>query len=90
MKDEMTVTFSSTIPSLSVDTFSLLHYHTIVGMFHMYQSKGDRLYLFLHFCNYRQSIIPYTLLPLIYPKLLPLWSIPDGQTEGPNSSPLVP
>ena len=26
-KDEMTVTFSSTIPALSVDTFSLSHYH---------------------------------------------------------------
>ena len=52
-KDEMTVTFSSTIPSLSVDTFSLSHYHTMVGMFHiiMYQCEGDKLSPFLHYRN---------------------------------------
>ena len=62
-KYEMAVTFLSTIPFLSVDTFSLLHYHTMVGMFHMYQCEGDRFYLFLHFRNYRQSIIPYFIIP---------------------------
>ena len=59
----MTLTFSSTMASLYVDTFSLLHYHTTIGMFHMCQYEGDRLNLFLHFCNYRQSIIAYFIIP---------------------------
>ena len=34
---------------------------------------------------------PILLFPLLsHPKLLPLWSVPDGRTDRENTSPLIP
>ncbi len=75
----MTVTFSSTILSLSVDTFSLSHYHTMVGMFHMYGTNA-KVTDFISFCTF--NITDKVKYPIL---LFPLLSYP-GPTRMLNST----
>jgi hypothetical protein len=72
--DEMTVTFSSTIPV----TPSLCK--TIVVP---YVDTNAKVTNFFPFCTirismYQKRILPYYNSLLSHPKLLPLWSVPDG------------
>ncbi len=79
-------------PSLSVDIFYLLHYHTIVGMFHI--CTNAKVTDFTSFCTFvitNKVLYPILLFPLLsHSKLLPIWNVTDRQIEGQNSSPLVP